>query len=405
MHTQPQLPLAGTVIVDLSRILAGPYCTMILADMGATVYKIEHPQGGDDSRGFGPYVNGESAYYMSINRNKRSLAVNLKHPRGLALVLEMVRRADVVVENFRPGTMERLGLGYEVLRAINPRIIYAAISGFGHSGPYMHKPGYDIVAQGMSGLMSITGHPDGPPTRVGASIGDLTGGMFAVIGILGALAERQRSGTGQKVDVALLDSQVALLENAVMRYIVAGEMPTRIGNRHPSITPFTSLATADGYVILAIGNDTLWVRLCEFLGLPALAEDERFTTNSLRTEHWAELEPLLIPIFRRRTTASWIESLEAAGIPCGPINTVDKVIADPQVKARRMIQSIEHPVLGHFPVTASPIKLSKTPLDAEFSSAPTLGQDTAEVLRTFLGLDEAAIGELLAAGAIMTGPA
>jgi CoA:oxalate CoA-transferase len=267
----------------------------------------------------------------------------------------------------------------------------------------MHKPGYDIVAQGMSGLMSITGHPDGPPTRVGASIGDLTGGMFAAIGILGALAERNRSGTGQKVDIALLDSQVALLENAVMRYIVAGEIPSRIGNRHPSITPFTSMATADGYVIVAVGNDGLWAKLCAVLGLDEPARDERFSTNLLRTRNWAQLEPVLAGVFRQRETAAWIAILEAAGIPCGPINTVDQVINDPQIKARRMIQAIEHPVIGSFPVTASPIKLSKTPLDETFGAAPTLGQDTREVLRDFLGLADAVIDGLVAEGAVTEG--
>ncbi len=396
-----QLPLSDIVVIDLSRILAGPYCTMMLADMGATVYKIENPDGGDDSRGFGPYIKGESAYYMSINRNKRSLAMNLKRPRARQLVLDMVRRADIVVENFRPGTMERLGLGYETLREVNPRIIYAAVSGFGHSGPYMHKPGYDIVAQGMSGLMSITGHPGGPPTRVGASVGDLTGGMFALIGILAALHERQRSGLGQKVDVALLDSQVAILENAVMRYVVANEVPERVGNRHPSITPFTSMETADGYLIIAVGNDTLWVRFCGVIGRPELADDPRFTTNPLRTANWAELEPLLQPVFRTRTTAEWISVFEASAMPCGPINTIDKVVADPQVQARRMIQSIDHPVVGRFPITAMPVKLSRTPVDEQFQAAPALGKDTKDVLRDFLRLGEEEIEALRADGAVV----
>lgn len=395
-----QLPLADITVLDLSRILAGPYCTMILADMGATVYKIENPDGGDDSRNFGPYVKGESAYFGSINRNKLSLTLNLKHPKAKALLLEMVKLADVVVENFRPGTMERLGLGYETLSEINPRIIYAAVSGFGHSGPYMMKPGYDIVAQAMSGLMSITGHPGGPPTRVGASVGDITGGMFATIGILAALHERKTSGVGQKVDVGLLDSQIAILENAVTRYMTTGEIPTRVGNRHPSITPFTAMGTADGHVILAIGNDGLWVKFCEAVDAPALAADERFRTNPLRTEHWGDLEPLLAPIFAQRKTAEWIEFLEARGIPCGPINTIDKVVADPQVQARRMIRSVEHPVAGPLPVTALPIKMSRTPVDEEFRVAPGLGHDTGDVLRELLGLSDQELEELRRAGAI-----
>jgi CoA:oxalate CoA-transferase len=395
-----QLPLSDVVVLDFSRILAGPYCTMILADMGARVYKIENPDGGDDSRSFGPYVAGESAYFAGINRNKLSLCLNLKHPRAKELALAMVRRADVVIENFRPGTMDRLGLGYDTLRDANPRVIYAAVSGFGHSGPYMMKPGYDIVAQAMSGLMSITGHPGGPPTRVGASVGDLTGGMFAAIGILAALHERQRSGVGQKVDVALLDSQVAILENAVTRYLTTGEVPTRIGNRHPSISPFTAVKTADGHVIIAVGNDGLWARFCGVVGLAELASDERFATNHLRTANWEELEPLLAPVFGTRTTDAWIACLEAHGIPCGPINTIDRVVDDPQVKARRMIRMVDHPVAGPLPVTALPIKLSRTPVDDEFRAAPSLGEHTKEALRELLGLSDAELGELREAGVL-----
>ena len=394
------LPLSDVVVLDFSRILAGPYCTMILADLGAAVYKIEHPARGDDSRGFGPHVNGESAYFASVNRNKRGLALDLKNPRAKRLALAMVERADVVVENFRPGAMERLGLGYDALRGVNPRIIYAAVSGFGHSGPYAARPGYDIVAQGMSGLMSITGHPGGPPTRTGASIADLSGGMFLTIGILGALHERRRSGQGQKVDVALLDSQVALLENAVARYVATGEPPGRIGNRHPSITPFTSFETADGHVIVAVGNDELWGRFCGVVGLPELATDGRLAANADRTARWGELEPLLAPALRARPTAEWLEVLAAEGLPCGPINTIDQVVADPQVRARKMIQSVDHPVAGRLPVTASPIKLSRTPVDERFRPAPSLGQHNGEALAELLGLEEAEIAALRADGVL-----
>lgn len=400
MEMTGQLPLDGIVVLDFSRILAGPYCTMLLADLGARVYKIENPDGGDDSRGFGPYVGDRSAYFASINRNKLSLALNLKHPRARELVLRMAGRADVVVENFRPGTMDRLGLGYEAWREANPRLVYAAVSGFGRTGPYMMKPGYDIVAQAMGGLMSITGHPGGPPTRVGASIGDLAGGMFAAIGILAALHERERSGLGQLVDVALLDCQVAILENAVTRYLTSGEVPTRIGNRHPSITPFAAMPTADGHVIIAVGNDGLWAKFCAAAGLEELAADERFRTNSLRTAHWEELEPRLAAAFRERTTDQWIGFLEAHGIPCGPINTIDRVVADPQVQARGMIRAVQHPAAGALPVTALPFKLSRTPVDERFRAAPDLGEHTGTALGELLDLTEAEVVELRAAGVI-----
>jgi CoA:oxalate CoA-transferase len=397
---ESNLPLKNLVVLDLSRVLAGPYCTMVLADMGARVFKIEHPEGGDDSRAFGPFVGGESAYFMSLNRNKLSMTMNLKHPRAKQLFLAMVRHADVVVENFRPGAMERLGLGYETLRDVNPRIVYAAVSGFGHSGPYMLKPCYDIVAQAMGGLMSITGHPDGPPTRVGASVGDITAALFATIGILAALRERDGSGQGQKIDVAMLDCQVAILENAVSRYLTGGEVPGRIGNRHPSITPFSSLATADGWVIVAAGNDSLWARLCGVIGRPDLAADPRFATNGDRTAHWSELEPLLTEAFGARTTAEWLAALEGAGIPSGPINDVAQVINDPQVNARGMIQSVEHPVAGPVAVTTSPVKMSRTPVDREFISAPGLGEHTAYALGELLGLSLEQVAELRREGAL-----
>lgn len=394
------LPLRDLVVLDLSRVLAGPYCTMVLADMGARVYKIEHPEGGDDSRAFGPFVGAESAYFMSLNRNKRSLTMNLKHPRSKELFLAMTRRADVVVENFRPGAMERLGLGYEQLREQNPRIIYAAVSGFGHTGPYAQKPCYDIVAQAMGGLMSITGHPGGPPTRVGASIGDITAALFAAIGILAAVHERAVSGLGQKIDVSMMDCQVAILENAVARFLTSGEIPDRIGNRHPSIAPFSAFAASDGYVIVAAGNDSLWVRLCQVLGRPDLAADERFATNGLRTANWDQLEPLLAAAFAGRAVEVWLTDLEAAGIPCGPINDVAQVIADPQTKARRMVQMVDHPVAGPVSVTASPIKMSRTAVDEVFAAAPALGADTDQALAELLGLDAEAIAGLRRAGAI-----
>ena len=397
---EQQLPLQDLVVLDLSRVLAGPYCTMVLADMGAKVYKIEHPDGGDDSRAFGPFVGHESAYFMSLNRNKRSMTMNLKQPRTRDLFLAMVRKADVVVENFRPGAMERLGLGYEQLREVNPRIVYAAISGFGHTGPYAQKPCYDIVAQAMGGLMSITGHPDGPPTRVGASIGDITAALFAAIGILAAVHERAASGMGQKIDISMLDCQVAILENAVARYLTSGEVPSRIGNRHPSISPFSAFATSDGYVIVAAGNDGLWTRLCQVVGRPELAADPRFATNGDRTANWEQLEPLLVSAFAGRSTAEWITDLEAAGIPCGPINDIAQVMADPQIRARRMVQVVDHPVAGPVSVTASPVKMSRTPIDLSFTAAPGLGEHTEQVLTELLDLNAAQIALLRRDGAI-----
>jgi CoA:oxalate CoA-transferase len=392
-------PLEDIVVLDLSRVLAGPYCSMVLADLGADVIKVELPGTGDDARAFGPFVGGESTYYMSLNRNKKSLTLNLKHPKGKAILLKLAARADVVLENFRPGTMERLGLGYEVLKAVNPRVIYAAVSGFGQNGPYADKPCYDIVAQAMGGVMSITGHPGGPPTRVGASIGDITGGFFTIAGILAALHYRDQTGLGQAIDVALLDCQVAILENAVARYALSGKLPGRLGNRHPSVSPFDSMQTSDGDVILAVGNDSIWLRFCRLVGRPELAADERFLTNDDRVLNWPELEPVLAEIFRQRTTDEWVQTLEAAGIPCGPINTIDRVVHDPQVNARRMIVGTDHPKAGRVTMAGCPIKLSEAP-DAPPKPAPMLGEHNREILGEYLGLSEREIRALASEGVI-----
>ncbi|MDP2871915.1 MAG: CoA transferase [Bacillota bacterium] len=391
--------LSGVVVLDLTRVLAGPYCSMVLADLGAEVIKIEAPGTGDDARAFGPFINGESAYFMSLNRRKKSVTVNLKHPKGRDIVLRLAAGVDVILENYRATTMDRLGIGCEVLRGINPRLIYAATSGFGHTGPYADKPCYDIVAQAMGGVMSITGQPDGPPTRVGASIGDITAGLFTVIGVLAALQARHLTGEGQKIDVSMLDSQVAILENAIARYAVSGEVPGRLGNRHPSISPFSSFATCDGHLILAIGNDGLWSRFCRLVGRPELANDRRFATNDDRVCNWPELEPVLSGIINQRTLDEWIEVLEAEGIPCGPINTVDRVINDPQVVARNMIVYTDHPRAGRIFMPGSPVRLSAAPCDQP-EPAPLLGQHTREVLSGRLGLSEIEIEELARAGAI-----
>ncbi|MDF1553546.1 MAG: CaiB/BaiF CoA-transferase family protein [Deferrisomatales bacterium] len=395
----PALPLAGLHVLDLTRVLAGPYCTMVLADLGAEVIKLEVPGRGDDSRHFGPFVGSESAYFMSLNRNKRSITLDLKTARGKELFLELLPRFDVLVENYRGGAMEKLGLGYGRLKEVHPRLIYAAVSGFGHTGPYREKPAYDVVVQGMGGLMSITGQPDGPPTRVGASMGDITAGLFTVIGILAALRKRELTGVGDKVDVSMLDSQVAILENAIARYQVTGEPPRRIGNRHPSITPFTSLPTTDGYVIVAIGNDKLWEVFCRLVDREELIGDGRFRTNQDRTENWEALEPILVEIFAAKGTQQWLAVLEPAGIPCGPINTVDQVLADPQVRARGMVVEMQHPVAGRLEMAGSPVKLANSESQAPHPS-PLLGQHTEEVLREVLGLDDGQIAALRAGGVV-----
>ncbi len=347
-------PLSGITIVDLTRVLAGPYCTMVLADLGARVIKIETPDGGDDSRRYGPFVNGKSAYFMAMNRGKESIALDLKLAADRAIFERLLEEADVLVENFRPGAMERLGYGWEALQARHPRLIYAAASGFGHSGPYAPKPAYDMVVQGMGGIMSITGHPGGPPTRVGASIGDITAGLFTAIGIASALHHRHSSGQGMMIDVAMLDCQVAILENALSRYFLTGQSPQPLGARHPSIAPFAAFPTADGHIIIAAGTDALFGKLAAALGHPKLARDARFLTNDLRAENVDALGAALEAILKERDSAEWLTLLEAAGVPCGPINDIAGIANDPQIRARNMIVAIEDPEAG-------PLKLAGNP--------------------------------------------
>ena len=385
--------LAGLRVLDLTRVLVGPYSTMILADLGAEVIKLEMPGQGDDARQFPPHINGESAYFMSLNRNKRSMTLNLKTEAGKVLFLDLVQKVDILVENFRPGTMERLGLGYEKLIKINPRLIYAAASGFGQSGPYSQQPAYDGVVQAMGGIMSITGQLGGEPTRVGTSIGDIAAGLFTAIGILAAVHHREKTGEGQMVDVAMLDCQVALLENAIARYTAAGEIPGPIGNRHPSITPFEPFNTRDGQLMVAVGNNRMWARICEALGEPELAADPRFTTNALRTANYEELRPLIAAAMSQKTTADWVSILEEFSVPNGPINSVDMVIADPQVIAREMVVDVEHPIAGPTKLPGIPIKLDKTPGEIK-EPAPILGQHTGEILREILGYDAEKIARL-----------
>lgn len=388
-----KFPLENIKVLDLTRVLAGPYSTMVLGDLGADIIKIEMPVTGDDARHFGPYMGSESAYFMSLNRNKRSMTLDLKAEKGKELFFEMIKEVDVVVENFRPGTMEKLGLGYEVLEKINPKLIYAASSGYGHTGPYSKRPAYDAVVQAMGGLMSITGEEGGKATRVGTSVGDITAGLFTTIGILAALNSRNETGKGQKVDVAMLDCQVAILENAIARYVVTGDIPKPGGNKHPSIVPFEPFDTLDGEIMIAIGNDALWVKFCKLINMPSLSEDERFITNPLRNDNYKQLKPILVEEMKKKTTEEWQEILDNGGIPNGPINTVDKVLADPQVIAREMIMEIDHPISGKLKVPGIPIKLSDTPGEIRMTS-PLLGQHTDEILKELLNYDDKKIAEL-----------
>lgn len=384
-------------MLDFSRVLAGPYCSMILGDLGARVIKVEPLGTGDDARGYGPFIGQESAYFMSINRNKESIALNLKSPGGLQVALKLAARADVVLENYRPGTMKRIGLGYEALRELNPRLVYASVSGFGQDGPWRAKPAYDIIIQGLSGMMSITGHPGGPPVRVGISLGDIAAGLFATVGIVSALYERHNSGRGQFIDVAMLDSQLAILENAVARYLVTGEIPGPLGTRHPSITPFAAFPSADGYILLGVGNDSLWRRFCESIGRLDLAADPRFLTNRSRTENWVHLEPLLNTVFRERTTTAWIGLLESQGIPCGPVNTMDKVVTHPQVAARKALVEVDAIGGGKLRMLRTPIKMNRTDPNI-YRPAQRLGASTAKVLAE-LGYSQAEVEELVRSGA------
>ena len=386
-------PLKGIRVLDLTRILAGPYATMILRDLGAEVIKIEQLGGGDEARDFGPFKNNFSLYFMSVNRGKRSVTLNLKSPRGKELFLELVKSSDILVENFRPGTMEKLGLDYESLKIHHPSLLYAACSGFGQTGPYAMRGAYDMIIQGMGGIISITGEPDRPPVRVGTSIGDITSALFTTIGILSALKHRDQTGEGQLIDVGMLDCQVAILENAMVRYFSTGDIPRPLGRRHPAITPFEVFESADGYVVIAIGNNELWRKFCEHVDLPELIDDERFHTNARRTENHESLFPILAEIMRRRTTDMWVEALEAIGVPCGPVNTVDKVANDPQVLARGMIAEVEHEVTGAVQIPGIPIKLSETPGQID-APAPNLGEHTAEILTRLLGLDAEEINQL-----------
>ena len=387
-------PLEDIVVLDLTRVLAGPYCAMILANLGAKIIKVERPETGDDSRSFGPYKNGQSAYFVSLNRGKKSIAIDLKKPKGKQIIKELAKVSDVVLENFRPGTMRKLGLSYDVLNKINSRIVYAAVSGFGHTGPYSEKPAYDMIAQALGGIMSITGQPGGEPTRVGSSIGDIIAGMFGAIGIIAALYERVFTCKGQMVDVAMLDGQVAVLENAIARYAISGEVPGPIGSRHPSITPFGGFKTKNSWVIIACGNQAIWEKFCKAVDREDLLEVEEFKTNEKRTENYEKIKPILDEIILQKTTEEWLKILESNGVPSSAINTVDKLFNDLQVKARKMIIETEQPDMGKIHVAGNPIKLSTLTEEVVTDPAPKIGEHTVEILKTYLNYTDVKINEL-----------
>lgn len=391
--------LGGVKVLDLSRILTGPYCTMMMADLGAEVVKVESPGVGDDTRQWGPpFINGESTYFLSVNRNKQSITLNLKHPQGQAVFLDLVQWADVLVENFRPGTMEKLGFGYERLRERNPALIYCSISGFGNTGPYRLKPGYDVLAQAMGGMMGVTGYEGGAPVKAGMSVADIGAGMFAAFGIMAALHSRQQTGRGQVVDTSLLESQVAWHTYLATGYLAAGKAPHKLGSAHPSIAPYQALRCKDGDFVVAVGNDTLWQKFCQTLGLDQLGADPRWITNPARATGRDELIPLIEAQIAERTVAELVERCEAAGVPAGPIYGLEQVYTDPQVLAREMVVEVDHPTVGLFKMTGIPYKLSETPGTIK-TPPPLLGQHTNEVLKS-LGYTEEQIATMRQNGAI-----
>jgi len=391
--------LAGVKVLDLSRILTGPYCTMMMADLGAEVVKIEAPGAGDDTRQWGPpFINGESTYFLSVNRNKQSLTLNLKHPEGQAVFLDLVKWADVLVENFRPGTMEKLGFGYERLRELNPGLIYCSISGFGNTGPYRLKPGYDVLAQAMGGMMGVTGYEGGPPVKAGMSVADIGAGMFAAFGIMAALFSRQQTGRGQVVDTSLLEGQVAWHTYLATGYLAAGKAPRKLGSAHPSIAPYQALSCKDGHFIVAVGNDALWQKFCQTLGLEQLGSDPKWTNNPARATGRDELIALIEAQLVNRTVAELVECCEAVGVPAGPIYGLEQVYTDPQVLAREMVVEVDHPTVGPFKMTGIPYKLSETPGKIK-TPPPLLGQHTDEVLKS-IGYSEDQITAMRRSGAI-----
>lgn len=372
--------LSGIKILDLSRVLAGPYSTMILGDLGAEVIKVEAPGGSDDTRKWGPpFKNGVSAYYLCANRNKKSITIDLKSEEGIQAVKQLVQESDVIINNFKTGTMERFGIGYDTLKKINPKLVYCSITGFGETGPYKDMPGYDFIIQAMSGLMSITGDEQSGPQKLGVAIVDILTGLYATIGIQAALLERTVSGEGQKIDVSLYDSAVSSLINIGSNYLMSGEIPTRLGNNHANIVPYQTFDTADGQMVIAVGNDRQYAMFCDILGRPELATDERFLTNANRVEHREIITPLIQEVMVTKPTNYWQEECNKAGIPCGPIQNLAEVVNDPQLQARDMFVEQEHPVAGNIKLIGSPLKLSRTPVSMRHHP-PEVGEHNEEIL-------------------------
>ncbi|MSO46444.1 MAG: CoA transferase [Acidobacteria bacterium] len=395
-----QGPLAGITVVDLSRVLSGPYCAMQLADMGARVIKVERPGAGDDTRAWGPpFIEGESAYFLSINKNKESVTLNFKHPEGRRILDVLIGKADVLVENFRPGTLDDMGLGYEALKAKHPRLIYTSISGFGHTGPLRERAGYDAVLQGEAGIMSLTGPPAGGGYKVGIAIADLSAGLFAAQGTLLALYARERTGRGQHVDIAMLDSVAALLTYQAGIYFANGVPPERVGNAHPTVAPYETFQASDGEVVLAAGNDALWRKFCDVAGLQEHVADPRFATNRERVRNYAALRPIVAAAFARRTRAEWLELLNDAGVPAGPVRDLHEVLTDEQLRAREMVHDVQHSVAGRVQVLGTPVKLSENGGSVRLPP-PALGEHTDAILRAELGMSDAQIAELRIAGVL-----
>ena len=376
-------PLKNLLVLDLTRVLVGPYCTMMLSDLGARVIKVEAPEIGDDSRKFGPFIDDYSAYFMSLNRGKESIALNLKNSDDKKIFDKILDKADILVENFKPGTLEKWGYGWKDVCKKYPKLIYASASGFGQTGPLKELPAYDMVVQGMGGLMSVTGHPDSEPTRVGTSIGDITAGLFTTIGINAALYDRQKTGKGMFIDVSMLDCQIAILENAIARYLSKNEIPKPMGSRHPSIAPFEAFKTKDSYIIIAAGNDKLFEKLCNILEISQIFNDERFNTNSLRSKNMEELKIILENKLSTKTTSEWVSKMEKEKIPCGPIYNIKEAVENPQVKSRNMVVKAYHKVVGDFKLAGNPIKMSTYKDETTRGDIPDLDEHRGKILKEF----------------------
>lgn len=392
-------PLQGIRVLDLSRVLAGPYCTMVLGDLGADVIKVEPPE-GDETRGWGPpFAGGESAYYLCVNRNKRGMVVNLKTEEGKNILRELAVRSDVLVENFRPGTLERFGLDFETLHELNPKLIYCSITGFGQTGSMKDKPGYDFMIQASGGLMSITGEPEGEPMKTGVAVVDLFAGQNAIIAILAALQARALTEEGQHLDIALFDSQLGWLANVASNFLISGNLPKRHGNAHPNIVPYQSFQARDGWFAIAVGNDRQFSRLCDLLGKPELGVDEKFATNSARVQNREEIIAVLSAIFKTTSVSEWLQKLDEAGIPCGTINNFEQVFSMPQVNEREMLVQMEHPTIGALPLVGSPLKMGGTPVEYRLSP-PLMGEHTEYVLKNLLGYSSEKVEELRKDGCV-----